>query len=68
MHSSMVTDILLQDDASPLNLDAMHRCVLILRVLIAEYLHLRPEDGKAAISGQHTELVRGLESSPLFAD
>jgi hypothetical protein len=46
MHSSVDTDILLQDDASTLVPDVMRRCVLILRVVMAEYLYLRPKDGK----------------------
>jgi hypothetical protein len=64
----MDTDILLQDDASALDPDAMRRWVIILRVFMAEYLHLQPEDGKAARSDSHTELVRASESSPLSVD
>jgi hypothetical protein len=64
----MDTDILLQDDASALDPDAMRRWVIILRVFMAEYLHLRPEDGKAARSDSHTELVRAPESSLVSVD
>jgi glutaminyl-peptide cyclotransferase len=64
----MDTDILLQDDASALDPDAMRRWVLILRVFMTEYLHLHPEDGKAARSDLHTELVRAPKSSPVSVD
>ena len=55
---------LIQDDASALHLPTMRRWNLILRVVMSEYLNLRPSDLVARDGGSfvrsNAELVRSL--------